>query len=136
MEIRIESVQKIEDKIKAVVAVFDSEEKLYSRHYTVRTKSELDKELANLEYWLSQRDVEIAQIITGKWTKPKHEVIHTKQTPEQIKAQAIDQAQYDVDEALERARKDKEVIELAKTDTHLADKLQALWDLKQRKKIG
>lgn len=138
MEIRIESKVEYQDKISVAVGVYNADEKLFDRNYTVRTWSELNTELANLEYYLAERDTEIAKITTGKWTKPPHEVIENPLTPEEIKARAIGQAQWELDEAVEQARRNKEVAELAQFDDSLAEKLQALQDLKQAggKKIG
>jgi len=125
--IHIRNLNNQGDKIAYTADVKEDGKVVSSYTSTVRSREELNNTLKNLISVTDQVGEDFATLTEGEWVFPEP----AKEVPEVISAEEVakqEQAQKEQDlrEAVEKAEWDKKVAELAKTDTNVATKLQAI----------
>lgn len=133
--IKIQEVKRKDDVMVATVAVMEGETELFGRPLTARSKQELDGTIANLYREVNKIDEEIAKVEIGTWTPPTPEPTPEPVPPtaEELKAKEISAKEMELQEEIERAKREREVAELAQADAGVASKLAELEALKTRK---
>jgi hypothetical protein len=126
--IEIQSVEQVEDVLVAKVAVKDGTTELFGRAFRARSKSELDATLLNLLNEVNRIPDEISKVTVGEWTPPTPPEPEPpkEKTAEELKQEAISAKEQALAEAVEEAKRKREIEELALTDANVATKLAEL----------
>lgn len=95
---------------------------------------QMENTLRVAEKRLNKRDEELATIDIATYTLPPEPVEEAPEpTPEEAQEADIAQAEMELAQEVERAKKEKEVAELAQSDVTVAEKLAALEVLRSNK---
>jgi hypothetical protein len=133
--IEIQKREVVDDRILVTVAVKEGSKELFGRTLAVRSERELNGTLANLLNERTNVEVEAEKIVVGKWTPPTPQTIEerTPPTAEELKAQEISAKEQELQEEIERAKREREVAELAQSDAGVQSKLAELEVLRGKK---
>lgn len=113
------------EKFSVTVDVKDGANEIMSKVVEARSKSELDSTLANILALANQVETDFAAITEGEWTPAP------KATPEPTTQESLIQtAEMELYTAVETAKREKEVADMAAVDTDVKAKLDALKALK------
>lgn len=123
------------DKFSVTVDVEDGGREVLSKVVEARSKNELDNTLANILTLAEQVESDFTLVEEGVWTPPVEPAPEPTPDPtaEELKQQQISALEMELEQEYERAKKDKEMAELAKTDTKLAEKIAEVETLKTKK---
>lgn len=100
----------------------------------IEDKEQMERTLRVAEDRFNKRTAELASINIDTYALPPAPVEEpVVLTPEEIKANEIAQAETELEEEYQRAKRDKEITELAQTNPALAGKLSALEAVKNKK---
>lgn len=121
MKINILNKTQTEYGFKVQVAVTDGAKELLSKIIDATSAEDLCVKLTDLKDKVNSNTIEMEKVSLGEYTTFAPEKVLT---PEEIKEEEIAQKRYELNKELERAKKDAEIADLAKTDSDLAEKLQ------------
>lgn len=120
MKINITTPTQTENGIHAVITVTNDTTEIMSRHIDASDYEDLRAKLTDIKTKVESDAVELAKVSVGEFTAF---VVEVAQTQDEIKAQEIASKRIELDQELDRAKKDAEIAQLAKTDADLAAKL-------------
>lgn len=120
MKINISAPTQTENGIHVVVTVLNGATEIMSKHINASDYEDLRSQLTNIKTKVKKDALEVAKVTAGEFTAFIAEKVLTD---EELKAQEISAKRAELEQELQRAKKDAEITELAKTDTDLADKL-------------
>ena len=117
------------------IAEFQNGTAIESMGTVVEGREQMEATLRSIEKRLDKRDADLAAIDIATYTLPAEPVeeVAPAPTPEQVKEAEIVQAEQELVQEVERAKREKEVAELAQSDVTVAEKLAALEALRAKK---
>ncbi len=134
-KIKITNKNNHGDKITATAIVMDGKEELFTYQLSVRSKGEMDNTCRNILALADQVEADFQEIEEGDWEAPAQPTPQPQPEPseEEKELHAIAAAEQELAEAYEKAKREKEIKELAATNPELDAKLKAVAALKAKK---
>lgn len=115
------------EKFEVTILVKDGTQELFSRVVEARSKRELDNTLANVLSVANQVEADFALIEEGVWTPPIVETpVVAEPTTAEIEAQAISTKEMELQEMVEKVKKEKEFQAIALENADVKAKLDEL----------
>jgi hypothetical protein len=129
--ITIDNKEIIDTRIRVTYTVHDEEVQLFAGQITVRSEDELNRTLEGILNERTRVETEAEKIKLGEWSpkepEPVPEPVPPRElTAEEIKQRNITAKEEELRQAIEEARRQKEIRELAAIDENVAAKVDEL----------
>ncbi len=131
-----EEKQNHGESFSVVARVMDKDKEIASRRLTARSLAELENTTQNYLQVVTQAQADFEAVTEGEWAPPTPEPVPEPVPPteEELKAQDISAKEMELEQEIERAKREREAAELAQSDTGVADKLAELEALRNTKR--